>query len=192
MTENLRIRDDGMIVLRNVVLSYEHCHEPWAKNANEKPAYSGTFILPNKTHEAARKKIRELILEIEKTEHKKRLPADKICLRDGNNTNKPEYEDAWILVAREREDHPPVLLDRDGRTRVTKKDDKIYSGAVVNVMFRLWAQKNDWGSRVNANLVGVQFMAHGEKFSGIERPSEDEMFEDEGAGDDFDSDGFGD
>lgn len=189
MTENLRIRDDGMIILRNVVLSYEHCHEPWAKNPNEKPAYSGTFILPNETHEAARKKIRELIMEIEKTEHKKKLPADKICLRDGGATNKPEYEDAWILVAREREDHPPVLLDRDGKTRVTKRDDKIYSGAVVNVMFRLWAQKNDWGSRVNANLVGVQFMAHGEKFSGIERPKDDEMFDNEGGGD-FDEDGF--
>ena len=186
MAKLISIKQNGDIILKRVRFSYLHVFEPSAFKAGDKKSYSGTFILDKKEHAEAIKELQGIITAKQKEAFDKRIPADKLCLRDGDLTGKDEYEGKYILVAREREDSPPALLDRDGRTEVKKSDDKIYSGAIGNVMFRLWTQDNDYGKRVNANLLGLQFVEHGEKFSGVERPKKDEMFDDEGPGEEGD------
>lgn len=59
----------------------------------------------------------------------------------------------------------PTVVDRD-RTPLTKQDGKPYSGCYVNVIIDVWAQENQYGKRVNAQLQGVQFVKDGEAFSG--------------------------
>jgi hypothetical protein len=180
--KNLVIRDDGILILKNVRLSYEHVFEPWAKNAGEDKKFSATALLDKKTHADEIAKLQEILTARQKEVFKKRLPADKLCLRDGDLTGKEGYEGQMYLASSEKT--RPTVLDKDGKTPVAASDDRIYSGCYVNMMVRLWDQNNQYGSRINANLLGVQFMADGDKFSNINRPAADEMFDDEGGDDD--------
>ena len=182
--KNLKDLGDGNFLIKNVRLSYLFCFEPQTNVDKETGRVSKKFkvtgIMPNSTHAAEIKYLRDYLTGIQKEVFKARLPADKLCLRDGDQSGKDEYEDSWIFVAAERDDHPPACLDRDGKTKVKKSDDKLYSGAVGNIRVRLWSQKNDFGKRINANFLGVQFIEHGDKFSAVDRPKEDEMFDSEG------------
>jgi hypothetical protein len=54
----------------------------------------------------------------------------------------------------------------DGRAPVTAADGKLYAGAYVNVFLNLWAQDNQYGKRVNASLLGVQFLRDGTRLAG--------------------------
>ena len=187
---NLRLLDNGDFVIRNVVLSYPHLFEKWDSKGDEKKArYSATGILDKDEHKEEIDYLNARLTEMQKTKWKKRLPAAMLALRDGDPTNKDEYQGKMILVCSDKK-LEPILKSRDGKREVREKDDLLYAGAKVNIRFNFWIQDNEHGQRVNASLVGVQFMDHGEKFSTINRVSDDEAFDDEGG--DASDDGFGD
>ena len=61
----------------------------------------------------------------------------------------------------------PIILDADARTPLTAADGKIYSGCYVNVLVEIWPQKSkEFGTRINASLLGVQFVRDGERLAG--------------------------
>ena len=62
-----------------------------------------------------------------------------------------------------------VRLDRESQT-------DIYAGCYVNAIVEFWAQDNQYGKRINAQLAGLQFVRHGDPFSGG-RAAEDDDFE---------------
>jgi len=70
----------------------------------------------------------------------------------------------------------PAVVDRD-KTPLVEEDGKPYSGCYVNGTLTLWAQDNQYGQRVNANLRGVQFYKDGEAF-GVKPVDADEEFDD--------------
>ncbi len=108
----------------------------------------------------------------------------KLCLRDGNS--KAEYEGfagtAFVaatndvqpnIVAKELYSGKPVYVAQDGRgfidgTLVEGQQFKApYGGCYVNVQLDIWAQDNkDFGKRINAKFLGVQFFKDGLAFSG--------------------------
>lgn len=181
--KNLKDLGDGNFVIKNVRLSYLYCFEPQANTGDDGKVtkkYKVTGIMPNDTHAEEIKYLQDYMTKLQKSAFKARIPAKNLCLRNGDEAAKDEYENAWIFVASEREDNPPACLDRDGKTTVKKSDDKLYSGAIGSIRVRLWTQDNKFGKRINANFLGVQFLAHGEKFSAVERPKADEMFDSEG------------
>jgi hypothetical protein len=179
------------IPLKNVRVSYPHLFEPHAMNPGDKPAYSATFLLHKVEHAALIKEIAQKMkaLAAENYKDKRLPPPDKLCLRDGDLSNRAEYEGHWTLSARETT--RPVVVNKD-RSPLVESDDVIYAGCVVNARIRLWTQDNSYGRRVNANLLGVQFVKDGERMGGRARiPAEDmfdsvEAFDEEGvaAGDD--------
>lgn len=59
----------------------------------------------------------------------------------------------------------PLVLDAN-KTPLTISDGKPYSGCQVNVMAEFWAQDSQHGKRVNASLLGVQFVRDGERLAG--------------------------
>ena len=183
------IKENGDIILKRVRTSYLYCFEPQENTGDDGKTtkkYKVTAILDPVEHKDAIEKVKAILEQRQKEKWKARIPRDKLCLRDGDVTEKEEYKGKWILAASEREDNPPACLDRDGKTRLKKSDDKLYSGCIANVMIRLWDQDNKFGKRVNANFLGIQFVEHGEKFSSVERPKADEMFDSEGPGDEGD------
>ena len=59
----------------------------------------------------------------------------------------------------------PLVLNSD-RTPLTAADGRPYSGSYVNAIIEIWAQDNQFGKRVNASLLGVQFVRDGERLAG--------------------------
>jgi hypothetical protein len=195
-TKNVVFRPDGCILLKNVRLSYPHLFTKWGKNASDKKKYSASFIIDKKTHAADIKALGAHINSVMQEAFKGRIPNDKLCLRDGDTLGKDETVGKWVLKA--SEDKAPDVINRD-KSRINEDDDVVYAGCYVNVLFRPWPQNNDFGKRVNSNLLAVQFVNDGERFSGIERPDTDEAFddvsgdfegEDGGSGDDNGDDPF--
>ena len=58
----------------------------------------------------------------------------------------------------------PIVIDRD-KSPLTEDDNRIYAGCRVNAVIELWAQNNNYGKRINASLLGVQFFKNDEPFA---------------------------
>ena len=51
-------------------------------------------------------------------------------------------------------------------TDLETTDGRPYSGCQVNFIIDVWAQANKWGNRINATLLGVQFVGDGPRLAG--------------------------
>lgn len=88
----------------------------------------------------------------------------KICLHDGSEkADVSGYEGNKFVNASNAS--RPIVLDRD-KSPLVVTDGKPYGGCYVNATVDLWAQDNTYGKRINASLMGVQFHADGDSFSG--------------------------
>lgn len=95
----------------------------------------------------------------------KKLPADKICLRDGDESGYETMEGYWKLSANSK--GKVVVVAGNGKDIIVdEEDNRIYSGCRVNAKISLWTQDNKHGKRVNCNLVSIQFAGDDEAFEG--------------------------
>ncbi len=169
------------MTVRNVRLSFVALLEPKAVNAGDKPAYSASLLLaPTDPQVAA---INAAMLEAAKakwgakgeTMFKTLKAGDKLALHNGDS--KAQYagfEGNMFISARNQA--KPALKHRDGRTDVTEAG-VLYSGCYANAVLELWAQDNNYGKRINATLLGVQFVKDGESFGGGGGRASDEDFD---------------
>jgi len=199
--KNGKLYSDGCILLEKVRLSHPHLDEPYAgtndKGEEGKPKY-GVVSMLNKTHHKA---VHALVdAEIKKlitANDAGKIAKDKLCLRDGDDSDKPEYEDHWTISARESR----KISVRNRRGLPMEKDDiaeTFYGGCFGNVLIRLWYQDGKktgagYGKRINCGLVAVQFFDDGEAFGegriddeGVFEPIEGEGIDDDNDGDDAD------
>jgi len=190
----VKIEADGerefLVKMSGVVLSYPHLFEPFkARNPKpgEKAKYGAKFLMDRRDKEqnTDAQTVYKKIVEMAKVNFKQSLPADKYCLRDGRQLTE-DLHNYFVISA--NEELRPTVVDRR-RQPVTAEDELFYPGCIVNATIRLWVQDSkDWGKRINANLVGVQFMAHGTRLGGRAKPKADEMFDD--VSDKFDDDEY--
>lgn len=163
--KNATLYDDGCIRLDNVIASYPHLDKPWKKNANDKEKYSLTGLAPKETHDDAKKLMVEVINSLLAGAKMGKIGAEHKFCRNGDTEDgplKPETEGMWIIKASENPDRPPKV--RDERTKVMTPAEilkRVYAGCVVNMLIRPWAQNNDFGKKINANLIAVQFVKDG-------------------------------
>ena len=68
----------------------------------------------------------------------------------------------------------PLVLDSN-KAPLTAADGRPYSGCYVNAILEVWAQDNQHGKRVNASLLGVQFVRDGERLAGGSVASADDF-----------------
>lgn len=181
------------INLKGVRISYPHLFEPFAGPDGGKAKYSARFLLDKTKHAALIKEVQNAIrtMAAESYKDKKVPPADKLCLRDGDASGRDEEAGCWTLNA--SDDKRPVVVNTD-RSSLTAEDEVIYPGCIVNARIRLWAQDNQYGKRINANLLGVQFAGNAERLGqGVSRPKVDEMFDEvsDFGGEDDGDDAFG-
>ena len=184
---NITFRDDGCILFKGVRLSYPHLFKKWAGEEGQTPKYSGRFLVDKKTHKKEIAALREHIEAFMKEHGKgKKASPRKWFFRDGDHeeeTGGDEVKGQWYIAA--SENTRPNAINKD-KSPVSEEDDILYAGCVVNVLIRPWFQNNKFGIRVNANLLAVQFVRDGERFSGVSRPDVDEAFDDESDDDDGD------
>ena len=97
------------------------------------------------------------------------VAKDRVCYHKSPKTNSdgevlPGYKGMyWIGTSNTDR---PKIMDRDGVTPLTKEDGRPYSGCVGNLIVDIWPQNftDERGKRVNARLLGVQFIADGDAF----------------------------
>lgn len=171
--KNAVLYSDGTIRLDNVIFSYPHVFEPWAKEEGDSLRFSLTGLMPKDTHKAAKALLDEEIDKILK-EKKAKVGADKKFLRDGDNAGKEECEDRWVVAASETPDNPPSVRGPDTKPTTNKK--LFYGGAIGSMLIKPWWQDNKHGKRVNASFIACQFIKDGPRFgSGNGAISEDEI-----------------
>lgn len=111
---------------------------------------------------------------------------DRAALHDGDDKQKYEGFPGNFYLSPSN-DSRPTAVDRD-RSPLTKDDGKLYSGCYVNAKVEIWAQDNNFGQRINATLLGVQFVKDGDAFGAGAPPANPDDFPDlDAEGDDDDS-----
>jgi len=144
------------IMLKNVRLSFPSLFQKANFNGQE-TKYEATLLIP-KSDKKTLKAVRE---EMETVKGKLKVSADKYCLKDGDDVEYEGFEGNFSLKASNSK--RPTVINRN-REPLTADDNEIYGGCYVNAIVDFWAQNNNYGKRINANLLGVQFVKHGEPF----------------------------
>ena len=146
------------ILLNNVRLSFPSVFQRSVFDGKE-GKYEATFLIP-KSDTKLKAQLDAAIDEAIKAAGIK-VPSDKRCLKDGDQSDYDGYEGAWSLKAANNK--RPTVIDRD-KSPIVESDEKLYAGCYVNAVIDLWLQDNKFGKRVNANLYGIQFVKDGEAF----------------------------
>lgn len=192
---NFVLYTDGTLRIDNVRASYPHIAEPWAKKEGDRKKFSITGLADKETHDEVKKICVELINKLCTERKLGKLGSAHKFIRNGDDEGKAECEGQWVIKASENADRQVVVRGRSG-AKITEKSEiakLIYPGCYVNIFIRPWAQDNEHGKKINANLIAVQFVKDGERFG--EAAIDDEDVFDAVGDDDYDfsdDDGAGD
>ena len=145
------------IKLSNVRLSFPSLFQRSTFDGQE-GKFEATFLIEKGSSNA--KKIQAAVDALIK-ENKAKLPADKICLKDGDTVSYDGYE--GMLALKGTSNKRVTVINRD-KSPIVEDDNIIYAGAYVNCVVDLWFMDNKFGKRVLCNLLGVQFAKDGEAF----------------------------
>lgn len=175
--KNFVLYSDGCIRIDNVRLSYPHLDKPWAGKAKDgsesKPKFSMKALMDKTTHDAVKQACVEMINTLCTERKLGKLGADQKFIRNGDDLSGEECEGMWVVSASENVDRPPSLRLKNGRKiKQEEANEVFYAGCYVNALIRPWAQNNDWGKKINANLIAVQFWEDGERIG--EAPIDDD------------------
>jgi len=135
--------------------------------------YEATLLFPKsdkKTYDAVMAGI-----EACKKENKLKVGADKLCIKDGDDIEYDGYAGHWAIKASNNK--RPTVINRD-KTPLVEEDEVIYAGCYVNAIIDFWGQNNSYGKRINANLLGVQFVKDGEPFGDGGKTADADDFDD--------------
>lgn len=175
--KNFRRYDDGTILMENVQLSYPHVGEPDVDDKTKKKSWSAVSMLKKATHKECASELKKMIDEVlADNKATGKVASDKLALKDGDKSGKETYAQHWTVNAREKK--RPSVRDRD-KTPLDKEeaDEKIQGGVFGNVLVRPWYQNNEFGKRVNMNLIAVQLVRDTGVRFGEGRISEDDIDE---------------
>lgn len=151
------------VTLNNVRLSFPALWEPRkGPDATSKPAFQAAFILDKKTNANDIAAVKAAIAEIVKDSFKGKQPP-KIALRDGSEKPDVDGYGEGVMFINSRSDKRPQVVGRKMEA-ITESDNKVYAGCYVNATIRLWAQDNNYGKRINAQLRAIQFVRDGDEF----------------------------
>lgn len=153
------------VTLKNVRLSFPQLFTAKGFNGGEEnKKFSATFILDKDDHADLIEKVKSVIAKVKKEKWGKDAgKVKKLCLIDGEEKEEFDgYDDTVMAISSSTAKRPPVV-DRK-LVPVTEEDDKVYAGCFVNATIDIWAQDNQYGKRVNAQLRAVQFWADGDAF----------------------------
>jgi len=158
------------IKLNAVRLSFPQLFEAKTVNGEGKPAFSAAFLISPKDPQIAMINTAISTVAAEKWGAKADAilktirAADKTCLHSGDlKSNYDGFEGMMYISA--RNPLKPSVVDTN-KSPLVAEDGRPYAGCYVNAVLELWTQDNNYGKRVNATLMGVQFFKDGESFVG--------------------------
>jgi len=160
--------DPGKIGLKNVRLSFPTLFVAKSVNASE-PKFSASFLIDKSAGNSEIEKVQRAIEAVKKAKWGANPPKGiKTCLHEGSSKDFDGYDETNMFVSASSARRPTVVDQR--LNPLGQSDGKPYAGCFVNASIRLWAQDNQYGKRVNAELLAVQFVKDGEAFSAGGQP----------------------
>lgn len=138
--------------------------------------FEATLLFPK----SDKKTYNQIIKAIDaaKKDANKKVVEKNYFIKDGDEIFEEKeydgYEGMWAVKAGNSK--RPTVIDRD-KTPIAEEDEKVYAGCFVNAIVSPWVQDNQYGKRVNANLLGIQFVKDGEAFGDAVVASDDDFDE---------------
>ena len=169
------------IIIKNVRLAFPSLFKATAPATGGEAAFSASFLLPPNHPQ-----FKELEAAIAATAKEKwgakadtflkaLKSSDKTCLHNGDSKSDYDgFEGNFYVSARSKT--RPTVISGD-RTPLTEEDGKPYAGCYVDANIDIWAQDNNFGKRINAQLRGVQFRRDGDAFGGGGKPADADEFD---------------
>lgn len=195
--KNLKVYDDGTMLVQNVRFSYPHVDAPWAKKETDTKKHSLKGLGPKATHGDAAKMMRKHMMKMLEERNKGEDVAKKDrFLRSGDDGVKKEEKGCFTISASSSADAQPSVRGKDARPIPQAKiKSAIQGGFGGDMLIKPWFQNNEHGKKVNAELIACQLKFDSgpqwETFGENQRLSEDDIDETFEAIDDDDS-GFDD
>jgi len=158
------------VQLKDVRLTFPQLFEAKQVNGQGEAKFSAAFLFGRKHPQLA--EIQKAIEEAAGAKWgakagdmlKQLKAADKLPVHDGDGKSDYDgYAGNYFINASNKV--RPLVIDGN-RSPLTSADGKPYSGCYVNAIIEFWAQDNQFGKRVNASLLGVQFVRDGERLAG--------------------------
>lgn len=176
------------IKLERVRLSFPDIWKPKAVKKDDEPKYASAFLIEKTQQEEQLNALKGAILRTAKEKWsdkakemiKKGISQPKgkdvilICLHEGSDKEYDGYNEGNMYLSASSS-RRPLIVDHD-KTTLAEDDRRPYAGCYVNAIVRLWCQQNNFGNRVNAELMGIQFVADGEPFGAA--PLSEDAFDD--------------
>lgn len=159
------------IQLKDVRVTFPNLFEAKAVNGQGDPKFSASFLFPKDHPQKA--ELERAIVAAAKEKWgdakygdvlKALKAADKLAMHDGDAKSDYEGYAGNYFVNASNKVRPLIIGPQ--REPLVASDGKPYSGAYVNCILEIWAQDNQYGKRINASLLGVQFLRDGDRLSG--------------------------
>ena len=164
-------KQDNRITIKDVRIAYaQGIFTARAAKAGDKEKYGAAFLFP--ANHPAVKDIAAAVIRAAQTKWgdkagdmlKQLKAADRLPVHNGDaKASSAGYAGNLYLNAGNA--IRPLVLDTN-KSPLTAADGKPYSGCFVNAIVEVWGQDNQHGKRINASLLGVQFVRDGEKLAG--------------------------
>ena len=160
------------VKLSNVRLAFPNLFEK-----DQYGRYGATFIMPKES--PAHKAMQKALRGVAEADLKGKMPTpSSVCLKD--SSEKADYagfEEGTLYVSASRKEafKPNQIIHRD-KTPI-ESEGVLYPGCYVNAVINVWAQDNNYGKKINAELVGVQFYKDGDRLGRGSTNIEDDDFD---------------
>jgi hypothetical protein len=178
--------DSSQIILEKVRLSFPDIWKAKAVQEGSEPKYGAHFLLDKDTQDGQIARLKGAIWAAAKEKFadkaKELIQKNKlhVCLHEGSEKDYDGYDESNMFVSTSSPKRP-LIVDRD-KTPLIEDDRKPYAGCYVNAVIRLWPQDNQFGKRINAELLAIQFVTDGDAFGAA--PVSPDVFEDLTEGED--------
>jgi len=206
--KGFKLFEGHIMLLQDVRVAFCHLDKPKAysggddedsdKKSTSIPKYSVTALLDPVKQKAAIDMLKGEIKAL-RIETKLKVPSDRWFIKtiDADEDGEPSEDDnsleaqfpGWCKMSAS-EARKPVCRDKDGE--IIEGTDEIaetfYWGCRVDVLIRLWAQNNNWGTRINAGLTAVRFWDDDKALGNGGAPDDSDAWDDIDDSDDDDDD----
>ena len=164
-------KQDNRLTIKDVRIAYaQGIFTARAAKPGDKEKYGAAFLFP--ANHPAVKELSAAVVRAAQTKWgakaddmlKQLKAADRLPVHNGDGkASSTGYAGNLYLNAGNA--IRPLVLDNN-KAPLTAADGKPYSGCYVNAIVEIWAQDNTNGKRINAALMGVQFVRDGERLAG--------------------------
>ena len=175
------------IVARAVRVAYPKVFEPEENTLSGKKEYSVQIRLykDNPEHMKIVEKIRSAMKVAAKAYWGEDADRNYRNALDSKNTRwlreSDEGDYFFASLKRREQDGAPRVVGRDKTVTLRQEDGKVYSGAVMNVIFDIWCYSgtSKSGAKIpagfSATLMGMQFVADGDPIGGASVAKDDDF-----------------